>query len=839
MRYHPKDTEAKWQAIWDQSGDFSVDTATAQRPYYVLEMFPYPSGKIHMGHVRNYVIGDVMARFARAKGHDVLHPMGWDAFGLPAENAAIERGVAPKDWTLQNIAAMQVQLKKLGLSYDWGRSFATCDPEYYRHEQAFFLDFYQRGLAYRRESWVNWDPVEHTVLANEQVVDGKGWRSGAPIEKKKLAQWFLKITDYSDDLLSGLKDLKDWPDAVTLMQKNWIGKSSGAHIDFDIQNKTGQQIDTVTVFSTRPETLFGAAFVAIAPHHPLAEALAKTDDGLAAFIADCDAAGTSEAAIESQDKKGYDTGLRAVHPLGGETVPLYVANFVLMDYGTGAVFGCPAHDARDYAFAEKYGLPIRRVVAGDAPLPDTESQGPMIHSHALTGLSVPVAKEAAIEHLESLGKGSRKITYRLRDWGVSRQRYWGCPIPIIYCGDCGIVPVPKDQLPVTLPSDVVFSGGGNPLASHPTWKHVACPQCGGKAERETDTFDTFFESSWYFFRYITPHGDPFAQPEVLKRWLPVNHYIGGIEHAVMHLLYARFFTLALNTVGLSPVTVPFQKLLTQGMVCHASYKRADGVWLYPEDVSVHNAAAQCRTTGQAVTIGRAEKMSKSKKNLVDPEAIIEAYGADTARLFVLSDTPPERDMEWSEEGLEGAWRYGQRVYRLARKAIEAGRGAGVPDRPLLVLMNKTLRDVAEDLSHCHTNRAIARIREFSNGLEALNPKIPNEQAGLWAGTRVLLMLLSPFMPHITEELWAEMGESDRLSKTVWPTPDPAYLHQSEVTLAVQINGKRRGEITVATDADVASIEQMALSDPQILPYLAGQTVKKVIVVPGRIVSVVV
>ena len=839
MRYHPKETEAKWQATWDQAGDFCVDTETAKRPYYVLEMFPYPSGKIHMGHVRNYVIGDVMARFARAQGCDVLHPMGWDAFGLPAENAAIERGVAPGDWTLQNIAAMQVQLKKLGLSYDWGRSFATCDPEYYRHEQAFFLDFYQRGLAYRRESWVNWDPVEHTVLANEQVVDGKGWRSGAPIEKKKLAQWFLKITDYSDDLLSGLNDLKDWPDAVTLMQKNWIGKSSGAHINFDIQNKTGQQIDTVTVFSTRPETLFGAAFVAIAPHHPLADVLAKTDDGLAAFIADCDAAGTSEAAIESQEKKGYDTGLLAVHPLGGGNVPLYVANFVLMDYGTGAVFGCPAHDARDYAFAEAYGLPIRRVVDSDRPLPDTESEGVMIHSDGLTGLSVADAKEAAIKKLDDLGRGSRKITYRLRDWGVSRQRYWGCPIPIIYCGDCGIVPVPKDQLPVTLPSDVVFSGGGNPLAAHPTWKHVACPQCGGKAERETDTFDTFFESSWYFFRYINPQGDPFAQPEVLKRWLPVNHYIGGIEHAVMHLLYARFFTLALNTLGLSPVTVPFQKLLTQGMVCHASYKRADGAWLYPEDVSVHNGSAQCRTTGQAVTVGRAEKMSKSKKNLVDPEAIIEAYGADTARLFVLSDTPPERDMEWSEDGLEGAWRYGQRVYRLARKAIETGRGGGAPERPLLVLMNKTLRDVAEDLSQCHTNRAIARIREFSNGLEALNPKIPNEQAGLWAGTRVLLMLLSPFMPHITEELWAEMGESSRLSKTVWPTPDPAYLHQSEVTLAVQINGKRRGEITVATDADVASIEQMALSDPQILPYLSGQTVKKVIVVPGRIVSVVV
>ncbi|MFM7630704.1 MAG: leucine--tRNA ligase [Alphaproteobacteria bacterium] len=835
MRYDPKETEAKWQTLWDQSGDFSVDTATAQRPYYVLEMFPYPSGKIHMGHVRNYVIGDVMARFARAKGYDVLHPMGWDAFGLPAENAAIERGVAPGDWTLQNIAAMQAQLKKLGLSYDWNRSFATCDPDYYRHEQAFFLDFYQRGLAYRRESWVNWDPVEQTVLANEQVVDGKGWRSGAPIEKKKLAQWFLKITDYNDALLSGLSDLKDWPEAVTLMQKNWIGKSSGAHIDFDLVHHN----DTITVFSTRPETMFGAAFVAIAPHHPLAEALAKTDAGLAAFIADCDAAGTSEAAIESQDKKGYDTGVIAVHPLGGADIPVYVANFVLMDYGTGAVFGCPAHDARDHAFAEKYGLPIRRVVAGEGALPYTDPEGVMVDSDFLNGLSVPVAKEAAIEKLESLGKGSRKITYRLRDWGVSRQRYWGCPIPIIYCPDCGVVPVPKEHLPVTLPRDVVFSGGGNPLASHPTWKHVACPQCGGQAERETDTFDTFFESSWYFFRYITPQGDPFAQPEVLKRWLPVNHYIGGIEHAVMHLLYARFFTLALNTVGLSPVTVPFQKLLTQGMVCHASYKRADGVWLYPEDVSVHNGSAQCRTTGQAVTVGRAEKMSKSKKNLVDPEAIIAAYGADTARLFVLSDTPPERDMEWSDDGLEGAWRYSQRVYRLVHKAIEAGRGGGSPPRPVLVLMNKTLRDVVDDLSLCHTNRAIARIREFSNALEALNPDTPNEQAGLWEGARVLLMLLSPFMPHLAEDLWAGMGGATRLSKTHWPTPDPAYLHQSEVTLAVQINGKRRGEITVPTDADVASIEQMALNDPQILPYLAGQTVKKIIVVPGRIVSVVV
>ncbi len=835
MRYTPKDTEAKWQAAWDQGQDFAVDTVLARRPYYVLEMFPYPSGKIHMGHVRNYVIGDVMARFARAQGYDVLHPMGWDAFGLPAENAAIERGVPPKNWTLHNIAAMQGQLKALGLSYDWDRTFATCDPDYYRYEQAFFLDFYQRGLAYRRESWVNWDPIEHTVLANEQVVDGKGWRSGAPIEKKKLAQWFLKITDYGDALLSGLEDLKDWPDAVTLMQKNWIGKSSGAHIHFDIRD----QKETITVFSTRPETLFGAAFVAIAPHHPLAEQLAQSNEGLAHFIAACDAAGTSEAAIETQEKRGYDTGLRAIHPLGGQDVPLYVANFVLMDYGTGAVFGCPAHDARDYAFASTYNLPIRRVVAGDAPLPYTESEGTMLDSDFLTGLSAPEAKEAAIEKLETLGKGARKITYRLRDWGVSRQRYWGCPIPMIHCPTCGVVPVPKDQLPVTLPEDVTFTTGGNPLAAHPTWKHVSCPTCGGKAQRETDTFDTFFESSWYFFRYIVPEGDPFAHPDVLKKWLPVNHYIGGVEHAVMHLLYARFFTLALNTVGLSPVTVPFQKLLTQGMVCHASCKRADGAWLYPEDVVFNNDVATCRTTGQAVTVGRAEKMSKSKKNLVDPEAIVATYGADTARLFVLSDTPPERDMEWSEEGLEGAWRYTQRVYRLARKAIDVGRGAGNPDRAILVAMNKTLRDVAEDLSHCHTNRAIARIREFSNVLETLNPSKSVDQAGLWQGARTLLILLAPFMPHLAEELWQAMGQSVRLSKTQWPTPDPAYLVESNVTLAVQINGKRRGEITVAADADVSSIEHQALNDPQILPYLSGQTIKKVIVVPGRIVSVVI
>jgi leucyl-tRNA synthetase len=510
-----------------------------------------------------------------------------------------------------------------------------------------------------------------------------------------------------------------------------------------------------------------------------------------------------------------------------------------MDYGTGAVFGCPAHDARDYAFASTYTLPIRRVVAGEGPLPYTESEGTLVDSDFLTGLSVAQAKEVAIEKLEALGKGARKITYRLRDWGVSRQRYWGCPIPMIHCPTCGVVPVPKDQLPVTLPEDVTFTAGGNPLAAHPTWKHVPCPTCGGKAQRETDTFDTFFESSWYFFRYIVPEGDPFAHPDVLKKWLPVNHYIGGVEHAVMHLLYARFFTLALNTVGLSPVTVPFKKLLTQGMVCHASYKRADGAWLYPEDVIFNNDVPTCRTTGQVVTVGRAEKMSKSKKNLVDPEAILETYGADTARLFVLSDTPPERDMEWSEEGLEGAWRYTQRVYRLARKAIDAGAGTGSPDRAILVAMNKTLRDVAEDLSHCHTNRAIARIREFSNLLETLNPSKSVDQAGLWEGTRTLLILLAPFMPHLAEELWQAMGQSVRLSKTHWPTPDPAYLVESNVTLAVQINGKRRGEITVAADADVSSIEHQALNDPQILPYLSGQTIKKVIVVPGRIVSVVI
>ena len=837
MIYSPKEVEQKWQNIWQDNNDFSVDEKHAQRPYYVLEMFPYPSGKIHMGHVRNYVIGDVMARFAKLQGYDVLHPMGWDAFGLPAENAAIERGIHPKTWTISNIEAMKKQLVQLGLSFDWRRTFATCDDDYYRYEQAFFLDFYRHGLAYRRESFVNWDPVENTVLANEQVVDGRGWRSGAPVERKKLAQWFLKITDYADELLNGLDDLRDWPENVTLMQRNWIGKSFGAEINFTVQGRG----EIVTVFSTRPETLFGASFVAIATHHPLAEALVRDNSQLADFIVKCDSLGTSESAIEAQEKLGYDTGLRLLHPLGGDDIPLYVANFVLMDYGTGAVFGCPAHDERDFEFASKYKLSIKRVISGDQVLPYTEYDGVMIDSGFLNGLSVLDARNAAIDKLEQTKNGIRKTTYRLRDWGVSRQRYWGCPIPIIYCDECGVVPVPKEQLPVVLPDDVTFDGGGNPLSQHPTWKHTKCPSCGSAAQRETDTFDTFFESSWYFFRYIIPRGDPFAQPEVLAKWLPVNHYIGGVEHAVMHLLYARFFTLALKTIGLSPISMPFKKLLTQGMVCHASYKRADGTWMYPEDVDIDKKI--CRQTGQSVTVGRSEKMSKSKKNLVDPQVILDKYGADTARLFVLSDTPPERDMDWSNEGLEGAWRYIQRLYRLALKAMEikgvAETTKASPKHDVLILMHKTIRDVSEDLTICHTNRAIARLREFSNKLEDLKIDNVNDAVVLWYGMRALLIMLSPFVPHLAEELWQKMGNTQRLSISKWPVFNEKYLVADTVIMAIQINGKRRGEISVPITADNTQIEKMVLGNQFIIPYVADKIVKKVIIVPQRIVNIVI
>jgi leucyl-tRNA synthetase len=740
-RYNAKELEAKWQSAWTDADAFATPRPGGAKKYYVLEMFPYPSGHIHVGHVRVYTLGDVIARFKRAQGYAVLHPMGWDAFGLPAENAAIENKVHPAKWTYENIDHMRGQLKSMGLSIDWTREVTTCDPDYYRHEQKMFLDFLSAGLAYRRESWVNWDPVDQTVLANEQVIDGKGWRSGAEVEKRKLNQWFLKITAFADSLLEELAQLDGWPERVRTMQENWIGRSEGARIAFALDGAPDGAGGTLDVFTTRPDTLFGAAFVAISPNHPLAETLAADDGDLQDFIAECNRLGTSEEAIETAEKKGYCTGVTARHPFQeGETLPLYVANFVLMDYGTGAIFGCPAHDQRDLEFARKYDLPVRPVVIPDGAdaagfeIGEEAYIGEGLHANSgfLDGLNVIDGKREATRRLAGLGQGEAQVTYRLRDWGVSRQRYWGCPIPIIYCTDCGPVPVPEADLPVTLPEDADFDSPGNPLARHPTWKHAACPSCGKDAERETDTFDTFFESSWYFARYCSPHAsEPFSKEEA-SYWLPVDQYVGGIEHAVLHLLYSRFFTRAMKACGYLDIEEPFAGLLTQGMVCHETYRDTEGRWLFPEETRRESGGKIVKCDDSSpVTVGRSEKMSKSHKNVVDPETIIAAYGADTMRLFIVSDSPPERDLDWTESGVDGAWRYLNRLWRMITEAdiapvggeMPAGAAAERAEGHVLDArraIHKAIQDTTDDLDRLHFNRAVARIRELSNlvaGLE--------------------------------------------------------------------------------------------------------------------------
>ncbi len=853
-RYNAKETEEKWQAVWRDRGVFHVEADPSRPKYYVLEMFPYPSGKLHVGHVRNYTMGDVVARTKRAQGFNVLHPMGWDAFGLPAENAAIAGKVHPREWTYANIAVMRDQLKRMGLSYDWRREVATCHPEYYRHEQKMFLDFLAANLAYRKESWVNWDPVEHSVLANEQVIDGRGWRSGALVEKRLLSQWFLKITDFADDLLDGLKTLDRWPERVRVMQENWIGKSEGARVFFALKG----QREPLEIFTTRPDTLFGAAFLAIAPNHPLAAAAAaKNNPALGEFIAECNRMGTSEAVLETAEKRGFDTGVKALHPfVPGWELPVYVANFVLMEYGTGAIFGCPAHDQRDLDFARKYALPVKPVVLppdadpmsfaiGDEAY--TES-GTAFHSEFLNGLETAEAKRAATKRLVDLKVGERTIAYRLRDWGVSRQRYWGCPIPVIHCAACGIVPVPEKDLPVTLPDDVTFDQPGNPLAHHPTWKHVACPTCGGKAERETDTFDTFFESSWYFARYCSPRAATAMNRAEVDYWLSVDQYIGGIEHAVLHLLYSRFFTRALKQCGYLGVSEPFAGLFTQGMVCHETYKNEAGEWLFPEDVTkaqeVGGTAVDAK--GRPVTVGRIEKMSKSHKNLVGLDTIVETYGADTARLYLLSDSPPERDLEWTDSGIEGAWRYVNRLHRLV---TEPPVKLGLPDArgpeawpaklaDLRGAIHRTIRDVTDDLDKFRFNRAVARIRELTNVLESMTEE---DSAGivLREGLEAAVRLLGPMMPHLAEELWNTLRPGRLLADEKWPSFDAALATEDTVTMAVQINGKLRGTIDLPRDAQQDLAIATALALPAVVKALEGKTPRKTIVVPNRIVNVVV
>ncbi len=836
-RFDPATADTRWQRVWDERACFTADDASTKPRSYVLEMFPYPSGRIHIGHVRNYTMGDVLARYKRMTGHEVLHPMGWDAFGMPAENAAMEKGVHPGGWTRENIANMKAQLKRLGFALDWSRELATCEPDYYGHEQALFLDLYAAGLVYRKESSVNWDPIDQTVLANEQVIDGRGWRSGALVEKRKLSQWFLKITDFAEELLEGVQGLEHWPDKVKLMQENWIGKSRGLQFRFKPVNFA----DEIEVYSTRPDTIFGASFVAVAAEHPVAQAVAAGSAEAQAFIALCKQGGTTAAELETAEKLGFDTGLKVKHPFTGEDLPVWIANFVLMDYGTGAVMGVPGHDQRDFEFSTKYGLPIVRVVAADPADADAPFQGEaeagdgvLVNSDFLNGQSVTDAKAAVIARAESQGWGEGKTVWRLRDWGVSRQRYWGTPIPFIHCEACGVVPVPKDQLPVVLPEDVDFQTPGNPLVRHPTWKHVDCPACGKPAVRETDTLDTFVDSSWYFLRFASQPADKPFDREAIAKWLPVEQYIGGIEHAILHLLYARFWTRALARIGMIDVKEPFASLFTQGMVTHETYFRIDNangqpVYFAPTEIERGGESAKLKADGAPVEIGRVIKMSKSKKNVVDPDAIVATYGADAIRWFMLSDSPPERDLPWSEAGIEGCWRFVQRLWRLFAQFDAAATG---DDKAIDRKRDQTVAAVAQDIEALSFNKAVARIYELTSAVEKAQPS-----ASRSAAIRTILLLVAPMMPHLAEEAWSTIGDG-LVSLAVWPAVDPALLVEDEVTIAVQVKGKLRDTLTVAKGTGKEELEALALASDKVQRALDGAEVRKIIVVPDRLVNLV-
>ncbi|MET3927715.1 leucine--tRNA ligase [Devosia sp. 2618] len=868
-RYNPREMEPKWQKVWDERQSFVSSNDDPREPYYVLEMFPYPSGRIHMGHVRNYSMGDVVARYYRAKGKNVLHPMGWDAFGLPAENAAIERKTHPGTWTRANIATMRTQLKSMGLAIDWTREIATCEPEYYKHQQSMFIDMMEAGLVTRKQSKVNWDPVDMTVLANEQVIDGKGWRSGAPVEQRELTQWFFKISDMAEELLDGLDGLTEWPEKVRVMQRNWIGKSEGLRLLFEVIASDKTNTTSLEVFTTRPDTIFGASFLALSADHPLTTQLAAGNPELTEFIAECHRQGTATETLEKADKKGVFTGLHVKHPvIEGATLPVYVANFVLMDYGTGAIFGCPAHDQRDLDFARKYDLAVIPVVlptGADAAsyAVGTEAgtePGTIYNSGFLDGLTVDAAKKAIGEHfaarsVDGQPQGKVEINYRLRDWGVSRQRYWGAPIPVIHCEVCGTIPVPKKDLPVVLPDDVSFDKPGNALDHHPTWKHVNCPQCGGEARRETDTMDTFVDSSWYFARFTAPQADTPTIPEVANRWLPVDQYIGGVEHAILHLLYSRYFTRAMKATGHVGLDEPFKGLFTQGMVTHETYKSEAGEWVNPTEV-LFDTTGDERTgkhinSGAPITIGSIEKMSKSKKNVVDPDEIVATYGADTARWFMLSDSPPERDFQWTEAGVEGASRFQQRVWRLLGETIEIiKQSSGIvrtsddaEGLALRKIVHRAVHSVGADIEGLRFNRAVAQIYELTNALvrsAGIAAAAPAARLGaLEEGVERLIQLLAPMMPHLAETCWVELGRSGLVADAPWPAVDASLLVDDTVTLPIQINGKRRGEVTVAKGMPAAEVEKLVLSMDEITRILDGKAPKKIVIVPDRIVNVVV
>jgi leucyl-tRNA synthetase len=858
-RYNHREVEPKWRARWAAAGidrALPPDAAKGKPKAYILEMFPYPSGRIHVGHSRNYTMGDVIARFRRAHGCNVLHPMGWDAFGLPAENAAIEKRVHPKAWTYDNIAAMREQLKLLGLAIDWSREFATCDPAYYKHQQAMFLAFWKKGLVYRGKQKVNWDPVDQTVLANEQVVDGKGWRSGAPVETRELDQWMFRVTAYADDLLDAIATLDKWPDKVRLMQANWIGKSKGARFRFDIVGRD----DKIEVFTTRPDTLFGASFVALAPDHALTKEIAQRKPEAAKFIEECAHLGTSEADIEKAEKFGVDLGLRVKHPFDPQwELPVWAANFVLSTYGTGAIFGSPAGDQRDLDFANKYGLPFKPVVLPPGADPGAHAitteaftgHGVAYNSRFLDGLPSERAIQRAIEELQKRGAGEAATQYRLRDWGVSRQRYWGCPIPAIHCAKCGVAPAPEKDLPIALPEDVTFDRPGNPLVHHPTWKHTTCPTCGGKAERETDTLDTFVDSAWYFARFTDPQNEtaPFDK-KLASYWLPVDQYVGGVEHAVLHLLYARFFTRAMRDCGYldGPANgEPFASLFTQGMVVHETYRSAAGQWLLPEETELRDGARIDSSTGAIVEIGPIEKMSKSKKNVVDLDAFVSDFGADVARWFVLSDSPPERDVEWTAAGVKGAWGFVQRVWSLVeahgRPAPKPGDAApaGAAEGDALALRqlaHRAIQHVTDGVAHFHFNVAVAKCYELVNAIAKLRGDDEGRAFARGEALRILAQLISPFMPHLAEECWEKLGFEPFVATAAWPTADPRLAARTTVTLPIQVNGKKRGEIEAPSGAAESAVREMALAHPAVAQFLAGQTVRKVIVVPDRIVNIV-
>jgi leucyl-tRNA synthetase len=873
-RYNAREAEPRWQKIWEERGIFRTRNDDPRPKYYVLEMFPYPSGRIHMGHVRNYTIGDVIARYMRAMGNNVLHPMGWDAFGMPAENAAMANKVHPKKWTYENIAAMKAQLKSMGLSLDWSRELATCDPSYYRHQQKLFLDFLQAGLVERKTSRVNWDPVDQTVLANEQVIDGRGWRSGAEVEARELTQWFFKITKYSDELLKAIDGLDRWPEKVRLMQKNWIGRSEGLLARFALVPKNApKNFDEIEIFTTRPDTLFGASFVALAPDHPLAAALAKRDPKLAAFIEECRKTGTAQELIDKAEKKGVDTGLRAIHPFDPKwELPIYVANFILMEYGTGAIFGCPAHDQRDLDFARKYKLPVTPVVVPEGTDPKTfkiadeayDGDGRLANSRFLDGLGIAAAKEEVAKRLEKETRGNRpvaerQIHYRLRDWGISRQRYWGCPIPVIHCEDCGVVPVPEKDLPVILPEDVDFDRPGNPLDRHPTWKNVSCPRCGKQAKRETDTMDTFVDSSWYFIRFTAPDAKTPTDQKAERYWMPVDQYIGGVEHAILHLLYSRFFTRAMKATGHIDIDEPFKGMFTQGMVVHETYRKADGTYIEPAAVKFEVEGGERRAilagSGEKLEIGPIEKMSKSKRNTVDPDDILSTFGADTARWFMLSDSPPDRDVIWTEDGVQGAYRFVQRLWRLTNELAEfaAPVNATRPSNfsPAAEGIRKAahgaLAHVSEDIQRLRFNRAVAQIYELANaltasinGLRAARAKISADLAyAVREAGDILIRLAAPMMPHLAEQCWEALGHKTLVADEPWPVLEPGLLVEEMITLPVQVNGKKRADVTVARNATDKEVEAAVLALEPVQRTLEGRAPKRVIVVAQRIVNVVV